>query len=176
MRTAIFVLIAYLLAVVTASLLRFWPTGASMGLGPDVLALTAAYLGLTARSRLAPAIAGAAVAGYLGDIISGTPPGLLALTTAVTALVAHTVHLRLLVRGVVMTLFFSTIIGATSCLAVLMVRHLFGMPSVDSTFAVTRVVACSIATGVLGPPLFAVYRRIDMWFLRGGRDLERLTP
>ena len=43
---------------------------------PDVGALTAAYLGLTARRQVSPAIGGAIVLGYLIDLISGVPPGL----------------------------------------------------------------------------------------------------
>ena len=95
MRTGTIVLAAYLLCVVVATVWMRLPTSIIRDAVPDVGALTAAYLGLTARGNVAPAVGGSVVLGYLVDLISGTPPGLAALslpgwTWLVTALLGST--------------------------------------------------------------------------------------
>ena len=61
MRTATIVLVAYLMCVAAASLWRLVPWIADAI--PDLGALTAAYLGLTARRQVSPAIGGAIALG-----------------------------------------------------------------------------------------------------------------
>jgi len=89
---------------------------------PDIGALTAAYIGLTARRQVAPAVGGSVVIGYLVDLISGAPPGLSALVLGLTALVARAVQQRILVRGAAMTMGFSAFVSLAASVLGLAVR------------------------------------------------------
>src|ERR1700755_145766 len=127
MRTATIVLVAYLVCVVVAAFWRLLPWFADAI--PDIGALTAAYLGLTARRQVSPAIGGAVVLGYLIDLISGAPPGLIALVLGLTTLVARAVQQRILVRGAVLSIAFSAFVALVSGVLGVAVRAVFRMPS-----------------------------------------------
>ena len=101
MRTATLVLAAYALCVIVGACWRLLPAGILRDAVPELGALTAAYLGLTARRGLAPAVGGSVVIGYLADVISGTPVGLGAFVLGVTCLVTRGAQQRILVRGAV---------------------------------------------------------------------------
>jgi len=178
MRTATIVLTAYLLCVVVASTWRLLPwIGDAI---PDVGALTAAYLGLTARRQVSPAIGGAIVLGYLIDLISGAPPGLIALVLALTTLVARAVQQRILVRGAAISIAFSAFVALVSGILALVVRGVYRMPSAAFSIELRHVVWVTLATAVLGPVVWKIFRRIDAAFARTHREreaaLEGLAP
>jgi len=179
MRTATIVLVAYALSILVSSVWRMVPADLAQVIVPDVVALTAAYLGLTAREWLSRGVAGAVVLGYLGDLISGSPPGLLALVAGVMAMIAHGIHRRVLVRGFAMTLGFSIFVGAVAGLLVLAVRVAVGLPLGQGGTELARVAGVALATGVIGAPTLRLYRRIDAGFARTHRErdaaLEGLT-
>jgi rod shape-determining protein MreD len=178
MRTATIVLAAYLLCVVVASVWRLlpWIDDAI----PDVGALTAAYLGLTARRQVAPAIAGGVVLGYLIDLISGAPAGLFALVLAATTLVARAVQQRILVRGAAISVAFSAFVALVAGVLALVVRGLYRMPSAAFGFELEHVALVTCATAMLGPLVWWMFRRIDAAFARTHRErdaaLEGLAP
>jgi hypothetical protein len=179
MRTATLVLVAYVLCLLVSSVWRLLPIDLVQTVVPDVVALTAAYLGLTARASIAPAVAGAVVLGYLGDLISGAPPGLISLTAGLMALIAFGVHRRILVRGFAMTLGFSIFVGAAASVVLVFVRGMHGLPMSDGGVVLARIAGVALATGVVGAPVLRLYRRIDAAFARTHRDrdaaLEGLT-
>lgn len=172
MRTATIVLVAYALCILVSSVWRLLPSDLAQTVVPDVVALTAAYLGLTARRWLSRAVAGAVVLGYLGDLISGAPPGLYALVSGVVAMIAHAVHSRVLVRGFAMTLGFSIFVGATAALLVLGVRLAVGLPLGEGGAELARVAGVALATGLVGAPTLRLYRRIDAGFARTHRERD----
>jgi rod shape-determining protein MreD len=178
MRTATIVLVAYLCCAVVASVWRLlpWIDDAI----PDLGALSAAYLGLTARRQVSPAIGGAIVLGYLIDLISGAPPGLLALVLALTTLVARAVQQRILVRGAAISIAFSAFIAVVAGLLALVVRVLYRMPSAALSVELEHVALVTFATAVLGPLVWRIFRRIDAAFARTHRErdaaLEGLAP
>lgn len=178
MRTATLVLVAYLLCVVVGAIWRFLPwIGDAI---PDLGALTAAYLGLTARRRVSPAIGGAVVLGYLIDLISGVPPGLVALVLALTTLVARTVQQRILVRGATISIAFSAFVAVIAGVLALIVRVAYRMPTAPFSIELRHVALATIATAILGPLVWRVFRRIDAAFARTHRErdaaLEGLAP
>jgi hypothetical protein len=179
MRTATLVLVAYLLCLVVSSVWRMLPIQLAQTVVPDLVALTAAYLGLTAKTSIAPAVAGAVVLGYLGDLISGAPPGLISLTAGVMALIAYGVQRRILVRGFAMTLGFSIFVGATASIVLIFVRWMHELPLAGGAGMLARIAGVALATGVFGPPVLRLYRRVDAAFARTHRDrdaaLEGLT-
>jgi rod shape-determining protein MreD len=178
MRTATIVLVAYLCCAVVASIWRLLPwVGDAI---PDLGALTAAYLGLTARRQVSPAVGGAIVLGYLIDLISGAPPGLIALVLALTTLVARAVQQRILVRGAAISIAFSAFVALVVGVLALVVRVLYRMPSAAFAIELQHVALVTLATAVLGPLVWRMFRRIDAAFARTHRErdaaLEGLAP
>jgi rod shape-determining protein MreD len=180
MRTATIVLVAYALCVIVASSWRLMPAAVLRDAVPDLGALTAAYLGLTARRQVAPSVGGSVVLGYLTDLISGSPPGLCALTLALTCLAARAVQQRILVRGAAMTIGFSAFVALIAGVASLIVRAFFGIPRAAFSLELRHLALVTIATALIGPLVWRVFRRIDAAFARTHRErdaaLEGLAP
>jgi rod shape-determining protein MreD len=170
MRTATIVLVAYLMCVAVASLWRFAPWIADAI--PDLGALTAAYLGLTARRQVSPAIGGAIVLGYLIDLISGAPPGLIALVLGLTTLVARAVQQRILVRGAVISIAFSAFVALVAGVLAYLVRELYRVPVAPFAIELRHVAGVTVATAVVGALVWRVFRRIDAAFARTHRERE----
>jgi len=179
-RTATLVIVAYLLCVVAASLWRLLPTQVLRDAVPDLGALTAAYLGLTARASVAPAVGGSIVLGYLVDLISGAPPGTMALVLGLTCIIARNVQQRILVRGAAMTIGFSAFVAVASGLLALIVRAAYGMPRAGLGTELAHIVGATVATGLVGALVWRVFRRVDAAFARTHRErdaaLEGLAP
>ena len=178
MRTATIVLVAYLMCVAVASLWRFVPWIADAI--PDLGALTAAYLGLTARRQVSPAIGGAIVLGYLIDLISGAPPGLVALVLGLTTLVARAVQQRILVRGAVISVAFSAFVALLVGILSWLVREIYQVPTAAFAVELRHLAGVTIATAIIGPLMWRMFRRIDAAFARTHRErdaaLEGLAP
>lgn len=180
MRTATQVLVAYALCVIVAACWRLLPFEVVRDAVPDLGALTAAYLGLTARRDLAPAVAGSVVIGYLVDVISGSPPGLAALVLGLTCLVTRSVQQRILVRGAVMTIAFSGFVALVAGVILLLVRVFAGVARGSFSLELAHLAIVAISTAVVGPLVWRVFRRIDAAFARTHRErdaaLEGLAP
>lgn len=178
MRTATIVLVAYLLCIAVAALWRLAPWIADAI--PDLGALTAAYLGLTARRQVAPAIGGAIALGYLVDLISGAPPGLIALVLGLTTLVARAVQQRILVRGAVISVAFSAFVALIAGVLAWLVRALYRVPAAPLAIELRHLVGVTLATAIVGPLVWRVFRRIDAAYARTHRErdaaLEGLAP
>ncbi len=169
MRTSTIVLVAYLLCVIVASMWRLLPIRDAI---PDLGALTAAYLGLTARRTLAPAVGGSIVLGYLIDLVSGAPPGLCALVLGLTGLVARAVQQRIYVRGTAMTVAFSGFVALVAQVLAITVRASYGMPRAAMWLELRHVALVAIATAVVGPLVWKIFRRIDAAYARTARDRD----
>lgn len=180
MRTATLVLIAYLLCVVVTAAWRLWPIEAVRDALPYLGALTAAYLGLNARTQVAPALAGSAALGYLLDLVSGLPVGFCALTLALAGLVAVGVQRRILVRGLAMTIGFCFFVGVLASSLGWMVRVAFDIPRSSFVTELLHLFKSSLATAIVGPLVWRLFRRVDAAFARTHRErdaaLEGLVP
>ncbi len=180
MRTATLVIVAYLMCVIVAAVWRLAPAMVLRDAVPDIGALTAAYLGLTARRGVAPAVGGSMVLGYLIDLISGAPPGLMALVLGLTCLVSRAVQQRMLVRGAAMTIGFSAFVALFSGALALIVRILYSVPRSSFTTDLKHIALVTIATALIGPLVWRMSRRIDAAFARTHRErdaaLEGLAP
>lgn len=180
MRTATLVIVAYLVCVLIASIWRLLPVSFLRDAAPEVGALTAAYLGLTARRGVAPAVGGSVVLGYLVDLISGGPPGLMALVLGLTGLVARAVQQRMLVRGAAMTMAFSAFVALVAGVLALLVRGLYHMPRAALSLELQQIALVTVCTAIVGPLVWRMFRRIDAAFARTHRErdaaLEGLAP
>ena len=178
MRTATIVLVAYLLCVVIAALWRLAPWIADAI--PDLGALTAAYLGLTARRQVSPAIGGAIVLGYLLDLISGAPAGLVALVLGLTTLVARAVQQRILVRGAAISVAFSAFVALLVGILSWLIREMYQVPTAAFAVELRHLGGVTIATAIIGPLVWRMFRRIDAAYARTHRErdaaLEGLAP
>jgi cell shape-determining protein MreD len=170
MRTAAHVLAAYVIILLLGAI---WRTlGVLAEAKPEIAAVTAAYLGLTARRSLAGAVAGSIVIGYLADLLNGVPVGLYALVSGVVCILAHLVHRRILVRGWSVTLGFSFFCGAAAALLVLIVRLVTLQTLASPWTELWWIVGSGLATAVVGPLLLRGFRRIDATFARTHREKD----
>ena len=180
MRTATLVLAAYALGVVIAACWRLLPASFLRDAVPELGALTAAYLGLTARRSLAPAVGGSVAIGYLADVISGVPAGLAALVLGITCLVTRSAQQRILVRGAAMTMGFSAFVALVAGLVGLVARAASGIPVAAITVELSHLALVAFATALIGPLVWRLFRRIDAAFARTHRErdaaLEGLVP
>jgi rod shape-determining protein MreD len=179
-RTGTIVIVAYLVCVIVAAVWRLLPTAVLADAVPDLGALTAAYLGLTARRTVAPAVGGSIVLGYLIDLISGAPPGMMALVLGLTGLVARAVQQRILVRGAAMTIGFSAFVALIGGVLALFVRTLHHLPTASLVTELQHLAFVAASTALIGPLVWRVFRRIDAMFARTQRErdaaLEGLAP
>lgn len=179
MRSATLVLAAYIMCVIVAASWRMFG-GVLHDAVPDLGALTAAYLGLTARRDVAPAVGASVVLGYLIDLISGAPPGLSALVLALTGLVARAVQQRIFVRGKVMTMAFSAFVALVAWVIAFVVRVLYHASRADLVLELRHAALVIVATALAGNLVWRVFRRIDAAFARTARErdaaLEGLAP
>lgn len=126
---------------------------------PDVALAFVLYVAFSRRGS-APAHAAFAVTlGYLCDVLGGAPRGLHAFMLATVAMVSRTaarrVHLEGFVSEALATLGGA---GASLALAVLVGAALHG---VRPTLTWPEAPAQILATALLGPPVFALGRRLD---------------
>jgi rod shape-determining protein MreD len=177
MRIIAQVFLAYGLVLLVGALWRLVPIDRAV---PDLVALSAIYLGLTARERVAPAVLGAVVAGYLGDLLLGTPRGLSATAAGVVCLLGHLVQGRLIVRGRFFVLVFALFVGLASALVVLGLRAASGLETGRPADEAGGILASVLVSGLAGPIVFSLARRVDARFARTQRErdaaLEGLAP
>lgn len=178
MRTATIVLVAYFSCVILGSVWRLIPW--IHDAVPDLGALTAAYLGLTARRNIAPAVGGSVILGYLVDLISGAPPGMIALVLGLTCVISRAVQQRIYVRGAMMTVAFSAFVALVAGILAMFVRGIYHVPSAALALELRHLAVVVAATGVIGPIVWRIFRRIDAAYARTHRErdaaLEGLAP
>jgi rod shape-determining protein MreD len=179
-RTATIVIVAYDMCVLIAAIWRYMP-GVVHDAIPAIGPLTAAYLGYTLRPFRAPSTAGVVVLGYLIDVVSGTPPGLTSIVLAITAEIARATQQRIFVRGASMTIAFSGFIALISAFASWILRAIFhGLSTGSASLELQHAALGAIATALVGPAVWKIFRRIDAAYARTHREreaaLEGLVP
>ena len=172
------VLVAYFACVILASVWRLVPWISDAV--PDLGAITAAYLGLTARRNIAPAVGASVLLGYLVDLISGAPPGLIALVLGLTCVIARAVQQRIYVRGTTMTIGFSAFVALVAAILAILVRGIYHVKSAGLSLELRHMAIVAVSTGVIGPIMWRMFRRIDAAYARTHRErdaaLEGLAP
>jgi rod shape-determining protein MreD len=180
MRTATLVLAAYFLCTLATATWRLLPVPFAHDALPHIGALTATYLGLNARTRIAPALAGSVVLGYLIDLVSGAPVGFGALTLALSGLVAVGVQRRILVRGLTMTVAFCGFVGLVASALGWFIRVAYEIQRAPMGTELLHLAKATLATAIVGPLVWRLFRRIDAAFARTHRErdaaLEGLAP
>jgi len=141
-------------------------------MAPDLPLVFAAYLGVTARDRVPHATMGAIAIGYLADLLSGTPRGLLALVCGLICLGGRLVSSRLLVRGrgFVAAYAGANALGAAILLAA--IRVYLGVPLGGLGREVLMAVTAALLTALVAAPLFRLCREVDARLARTVRERE----
>lgn len=148
---------------------RLFPLSA---FAPDFVSLVAAYLGLTARQRLAPSVGAAVTIGYLADLLYGTPVGLMALNAGLVCTVCHLIQGRLLVRGWIFSAVFSSLTALAAGLFVLAIRAAFSLLPLGLSTGMGVLFTTALVTGLLGPLVFRACRLVDARFARTPRERD----
>ncbi len=169
MRITAQVFLGYGLLLVLGAVWRLLPLHALL---PDVVALFAAYLGLTARQRLAPSLAGAVLIGYFADLLVGSPVGLLATCSGILCAACHLVQGRLLVRGMAFTMVFAALASLGFGILVVAIRALAGILNGGWEEALADLWGTALLTGLLGPFVFRSCRFVDSRFARTPRERD----
>jgi rod shape-determining protein MreD len=164
------------MVLIFSALAAHLPVGRAV---PDVVALFAVYLGLSARERIAPSMASAVLLGYLADLVIGTPRGLLAFSAGAICLAGHLVQGRLLVRGWLFTAIFSFFTSLLSGCLALAVRATLG-DWLGFARESRAMLVVALLTALLGPIVFRLCRGIDAKLARTHRErdlvLEGIIP
>jgi rod shape-determining protein MreD len=180
MRTATLVLVAYAVCLIFSAVWRLWPLELVRDATPHLGALTATYLGLNARHQVAPALAGSVALGYLIDLVNGLPVGFGALVLALCGLVAVGVQRRILVRGLAMTIGFCGFVGVLASSLGWFIRFTYDVPRASIGTELLHLFKASLATAIVGPAVWRLFRRVDAAFARTHRErdaaLEGLVP
>lgn len=162
---------AYVLLVLIGAIWRALPFEIA---APQIPLIIAAYAGLSANERLPTALFSAVIVGYLGDLLAGTPIGLMAFVCGVVCWFTRVVSSRLLVRGRRFTLLFCLAATLFGLLLGLLVRSYVGVPGGPFWSEVWLIAACTLLTGVLAPIVLSLCRRVDARFADTQRDRAAL--
>jgi cell shape-determining protein MreD len=169
MRLVAQVFLAYFMVLLVGAIWRFLPFDRAI---PDLVALSAVYVGLTARERVAPAMLAAVVIGYLADLVIGTPSGLLSTSAGVMCLLGHFVQGRLVVRGRLVTIGFALMVGLVSSAVLMALRAWLGLLSGSLGSEIGTGLLSTVLTGLVGPLVFRLCRKTDARFARTRRERD----
>lgn len=147
-----------------------WPYIGPKGAFPDLAALVALYLGLTARVRLASSAFGAIALGYMADVLMGTPAGAQALIAGTVCVLAHFANRRLLVRGMAVAALLSVLVGLFAGVATIGIRAYFGALPGGFGAEIGTILGSAALTGLAGPAVFRACRAIDRRLARAERE------
>lgn len=139
-----------------------WPIIAGDTLArPDVVAVSALYLGLRARDQLGPAIASAAAVGYVADVLAGTPIGLLMFSASAICAGSHIAQGRLVVRGRRALVIACGAGSIAMSLLVVALSRAVGVGHHALPLDPLVIAISAVLTATLGAVLFLLHRRLD---------------
>lgn len=170
MKIALMTAFALALLALQAALLAHVGGGLfSLALGvPCVL-----FLSLQAANNVEGAV-GAALVGYLMDLMNGGPKGLMTFLAVLLFLVARFVGAAIDVRSRVAVAFLTAVMTAAHELGALLLTRLVSSPESAPGFRLLgRIAVEAILTGACAPLVFWGLRRIDGMFTREEQGLLR---
>ncbi|MEK6606967.1 MAG: rod shape-determining protein MreD [Myxococcota bacterium] len=148
--------VVYALLVLEAVLLRVVRVDL---LAPGLAQAVVVYVALSRRGS-APAHAMFALAiGYLCDVLSGSPRGLHAFVLVALAMLGRLVARRVYIEGFVAEALAA--LGGSATSAMLIGAVAFVLPEAAPAIPWSPLPAQLIATALVGPPIFAMGRRLD---------------
>jgi rod shape-determining protein MreD len=156
MRSAIAILVAYLLLILQSTVLELAPVRMA---APSLGLLVVLHVGLSGKWSLSSGAIVAFVTGYLLDLTSGAPQGVHALVFVVMSLFARVLATRIVVSGIVLSAATSFMASLISAALVVVVRA--QVASEGGYGGLRQAPLEALLTGVVGPFVLGLLRRID---------------
>jgi len=119
MRSAVTLLVAYLLPILQSTVLELAPVRMA---APSLGLLVAMHVGLSGKWSISSAAIVAFATGYLLDLVSGAPQGVHALVFVLMAIFARALSARVAVTGIVMAAASSFVASLLAALLIVVVR------------------------------------------------------
>jgi rod shape-determining protein MreD len=157
MRSAITLVVAYLLFILQSTVLELAPVRMA---APSLGLLVVLYVGLSGgKWSLSSAAIVAFITGYLFDLVSGAPQGVHAFVFVLMALCARILSVRVAVTGVVLSAATSFVASLLAALLVVIVR---AQVAPEGGYGGLRQAPLeALLTGFAGPFVLGLLRRID---------------
>jgi rod shape-determining protein MreD len=156
MRSAITLIVAYLLLILQSTVLELAPVRMA---APSLGLLVVMHVGLSGKWSLSSAAVVAFVTGYLLDLVSGAPQGVHALVFVLMSVFARMLSTRVAVTGVVLSAATSFVASLLAALLVVIVR---AQVSPEGGYGGLRQAPLeALLTGFAGPVVLGLLRRID---------------
>ena len=171
MRSLATLVVAYLLLILQSTVQEIAPVRMA---APSLGLLVVLYVGISPKWTLSAASIVALCTGYLLDLVSGAPQGVHALVFILLAVAGRALSTRVAVQGIVLSAATSFVASLFGAALVVMVR---AQVAPESGYGGLRQGPLeALLTGVCGPPVLGLLRRIDGKFeaargrvgLRGG--------
>jgi rod shape-determining protein MreD len=156
MRSALTLIIAYLLLILQSTVLELAPVRMA---APSLGLLVVLHVGLSGKWSLSSGAVVAFATGYLLDLVSGAPQGVHAFVLVLMTLFARVLSTRVAVTGVVLTAATSFVASLISALLIVIVR---AQVAPEGGYGGLRQAPLeALLTAFAGPLVLGLLRRID---------------
>ncbi|HSZ83635.1 MAG TPA: rod shape-determining protein MreD [Polyangia bacterium] len=156
MRSAITLIVAYLLLILQSTVLELAPVRMA---APSLGLLVVMHVGLSNKWSISSAALVAFATGYLLDLVSGAPQGVHALVFVLMAIFARALSVRVAVTGIVMAAAASFVASLLCALMIVIVRAQVAPEGGYSGLREAPLEA--LLTAFAGPFVLGLLRRID---------------
>ncbi len=156
MRSAITLVVAYLLLILQSTVLEMAPVHMA---APSLGLLVVMHVGLSNKWSISSASLVAFATGYLFDLVSGAPQGVHAFVFVLMSLFARALAARVAVTGFVMSAAVSFVASLLAALLIVIVRAQVAPEGGYGGLRQAPVEA--LLTGFAGPIVLGLLRRID---------------
>ena len=156
MRSAITLIVAYLLLILQSTVLELAPVRMA---APSLGLLVVMHVGLSNKWSISSAALVAFATGYLLDLVSGAPQGVHALVFVLMAIFARALSVRVAVTGIVMAAAASFVASLLAALLIVIVR---AQVAPEGGYGGLRQAPLeALLTAFAGPFVLGLLRRID---------------
>ncbi|HEX4405579.1 MAG TPA: rod shape-determining protein MreD [Polyangia bacterium] len=156
MRSAITLIVAYLLLILQSTVLELAPVRMA---APSLGLLVVMHVGLSNKWSISSAALVAFATGYLLDLVSGAPQGVHAFVFVLMALFARALSVRVAVTGIVMAAASSFVASLLAALLIVFVR---AQVAPEGGYGGLRQAPFeALLTAFAGPFVLGLLRRID---------------
>jgi rod shape-determining protein MreD len=156
MRSAITLVVAYLLLILQSTVLELAPVRMA---APSLGLLVVMHVGLSGKWSVSSASLVAFATGYLLDLVSGAPQGVHAFVFVLMALFARALAARVAVTGIVMSAAVSFVASLLAAVLIVIVRARVAPEGGYGGLRQAPIEA--VLTAIAGPFVLGLLRRID---------------
>jgi rod shape-determining protein MreD len=156
MRSAITLIVAYLLLILQSTVLELVPVHVA---APSLGLLVVMHMGLSSKWSISSAAVVSFATGYLLDLVSGAPQGVHAFVFVLMLIFARALAARVAVTGIVMSAAVSFVASLLAALLIVIVR---AQVAPEGSYGGLRQAPVeALLTAFAGPLVLGLLRRID---------------